>query len=64
MFLKANYIAVTNIFLSKWDIPYELMRDSDIFEKNPDKLILKIVLAGNFGVGKSRLINYFENNQF
>ena len=64
VFLKANYIAVTNIFLSKWDIPYEIMRDSDNFAKNSYNLKSKIVLVGNFRVGKTSLLNYLENNQF
>ena len=64
MFLKANYIAVKNIFLSKWDIPFEIMRDAENFAKYPYKLMLKFVLVGDFGVGKTSLVNYFKNNQF
>ena len=64
MFLKANYIAVTNLFLSKWDIPFEIKRDADDFPKYPYKKMFKIVLAGDFTVGKTSLVNYFKNNQF
>ena len=61
-FLKDNYLPITNILLSKWDINYEIIRDSDNIPKIQHNLLLRIFLFGSKGVGKTSLLYYFDNN--